>query len=233
MDPQHVIDRYIETVLETGHPPVSVYAFAKSLEVGEREFYEHFPSLEALEGMTWAKTVHDTVAAVESGEEWASFSARQKLLTFLFAYSDRLLDHRSFFLVRFPRLSKGEPFKHPKLHEMRDAFVPFANSILEGGRETGEVACRGRLTSAYPDGLFGHLLSVIEFNLEDTSKGFERTDAFIEKTVRLAFDLIGTQAIDSAFDLVRFLTGRSWNRTESHPGDGHQEMESTSAGSHS
>jgi len=93
---------------------------------------------------------------------------------------------------------------------MRHAFTEFAGRVLDGGKGNGEVACRGNLTRAYPLGFFGHLLSVIEFNLDDTSKGFERTDAYIEKSVRLAFDLIGTQAVDSAFDLFRFLSGRSW-----------------------
>jgi hypothetical protein len=45
----------------------------------------------------------------------------------------------------------------------------------------------------------------MQFNLRDDSEGYERTDEFIEKTVKLAFDLIRTQAIDSAFDLGRFL----------------------------
>ena len=93
---------------------------------------------------------------------------------------------------------------------MRQVFTEFAERVLDSGKESGEVACRGTLTQAYPLGLFGHLISVIEFNLEDTSTRFERTDAYIEKSVRLAFDVIGTQAVDSAFDLFRFLSGRSW-----------------------
>lgn len=97
---------------------------------------------------------------------------------------------------------------------MRRAFTDFVDEVLNEGEGTGEVACRGTLTRTYPLGLFGHFLSVIEFNLEDTSKGFERTDAYIEKSVRLAFDVIGTQAVDSAFDLLRFLRGRSWGARE-------------------
>jgi hypothetical protein len=50
-----------------------------------------------------------------------------------------------------------------------------------------------------------HWRSVLEYFLKDESQGFERTDAFIEKTVEFAFDLLRTQAIDSAADLARFL----------------------------
>lgn len=209
MDHDHVIGKYVHTVLETGHPPVSVYAFAKELEVSERDFFEHFASFEALEAHIWKRVVTDTISAVEHGEEWQGFSAQQRLLTFYYALCDRILDQRSFFLSCFPRLPKGEK-PHQSLCGMRGAFTEFAERILDSGKESGEVACRGTLARTYPLGLFGHLLSVIEFNLEDTSSGFERTDAYIEKSVRLAFDVIGTQAVDSAFDLFRFLSGRSW-----------------------
>ncbi len=209
MDHDHAIGKYIHLVLETGHPPASVYAFAKDLEVSEREFFEHFASFEALEAEIWKRAVADTIHAVEHGDEWSGFSAQQKLLTFYYALCDRILDQRSFFLARFPRLPKGDK-PHQSLCGMRHAFTGFAERVLASGRENGEVACRGNLTRAYPLGLFGHLLSVIEFNLEDTSRGFERTDAYIEKSVRLAFDVMGTQAVDSAFDLFRFLSGRSW-----------------------
>ena len=97
---------------------------------------------------------------------------------------------------------------------MRTAFTELADEILERGMSNGEIACRGAMSRTYPIGLFGHFLSVIEFNLADTSSGFERTDAYVEKSVRLAFDVIGTQTVDSAFDLFRFLSGRSWGRSE-------------------
>ena len=209
MDHEHVIGKYIHTVLETGHPPASVYSFAKELEISEREFFEHFASFDALEAHLWKRVVTDAIAAVEHSEEWGGFSAQQKLLTFYYALCDRILDQRSFFLSRFPRLPKGDKPRR-SLCGMRQVFTEFAERVLDSGKESGEVACRGTLTQAYPLGLFGHLLSVIEFNLEDTSTRFERTDAYIEKSVRLAFDVIGTQAVDSAFDLFRFLSGRSW-----------------------
>jgi hypothetical protein len=40
---------------------------------------------------------------------------------------------------------------------------------------------------------------------DDTSAGFEKTDAAIEKSVNLAFDLIGKGAVDSIFDFAKFL----------------------------
>jgi hypothetical protein len=39
----------------------------------------------------------------------------------------------------------------------------------------------------------------------DNSRAFEQTDAAIEKSVNLAFDLIGKGAVDTAFDFAKFL----------------------------
>lgn len=209
MDRKDVIYKYVSHVLKKGGPPASVHSFTLKLGVSEREFFEHFGSFEGLEAQIWEDSVKQTVEAVESGTEWQGFSAQQKLLAFLYAYCDQILDHRSFFLTRFPRIARqGAP---PQvLSPMRAAFTRFADGIVDDGTESGDIACRGAVSRSYPLAFFGHFLSVIEFNLSDTSRGFERTDAYIEKSVRLAFDVVGTQALDSAVDLVRFLGGRSW-----------------------
>ncbi|MEM9280939.1 MAG: hypothetical protein AAGA96_03870 [Verrucomicrobiota bacterium] len=212
MERHEILNRYQHHVLEHGGPPASVYSFAKHLEIGEREFFEEFGSFEAVESAIWEGTVRETIEAVRSGGDWDGFNAKQKLLSFLYAYCDRVLDQRSFFLARFPRLKPSSGNPPEGLCGMRVAFTEFADQVLDSGKENGEVACRGALTQTYPLGLFGHFLSVIEFNLSDTSTRFERTDAYIEKSVRLAFDVIGTQAVDSAFDLFRFLSGRSWGK---------------------
>tara|TARA_B100001093_G_scaffold223682_1_gene214362 strand:- start:56309 stop:56953 length:645 start_codon:yes stop_codon:yes gene_type:complete len=214
MDRREIMGRYQHYVLEHGKPPPSVYAFAKELGIEERELFEHFGSFESLESSLWEETVRETIESVRSGEDWAGLNAHQCLLTFLYAYCDRILDQRSFFLARFPRWKRSSGQPPEGLCGMRTAFTELADEILERGMSNGEIACRGSLTRTYPIVLFGHFLSVIEFNLADASSGFERTDAYVEKSVRLAFDVIGTQAVDSAFDLFRFLSGRSWGRPE-------------------
>ncbi|MEM8954178.1 MAG: hypothetical protein AAGD22_08515 [Verrucomicrobiota bacterium] len=208
MDKAELMGRYREHVLETGHPPASVYAFTKSFGASERDFFEQFASFDALESGIWRTAVDETVAKVQESDDWEGFTAQQKLLTFHFAFTDQILNHRSFFLARFPRTTDRPGWPSKQLHGMRDSFVPFAKSIVDTGMERSEIVCRGPLNRGYPQGLFLHFLTVVDFNLNDDSQGFERTDAFVEKSVRLAFDLIGTQAIDSAADLVRFLFRR-------------------------
>lgn len=207
MENQEIIVKYIDHVLEHGGMPKSAHAFAKDLGISDREFFEKFPSFETLEAAIWAGLVLETVEQIKAGPEWPNFSAHQRLLTFHFAFCERILDERSFFLARFPRTSRGE-FPGKRLEHMRKAFTDFAEKLIQEGKERDEVACRGPISKTYPQACFAHFVSVIEFNLVDESPGFERTDAFIEKSVKLAFDLIRTSAVDSAFDLVKFLVER-------------------------
>jgi AcrR family transcriptional regulator len=211
MEPNHLITKYKQHVLEEGAPPASVFKFSKGLGVSERQFFDHFASFEALEASIWQQLVADTITAIRAGKEWQGFTAQQKLLTFYYAFFENALDERSLLLLRFPRWKCAQS-SSSQLGAMKREFNAFAAELITEGTENNEVACRGKINHTYPTALFGHFLSAIEFNLTDDSPRFERTDAFIEKSVRLAFDLITSNALESAFDLVRFLTGRHWEK---------------------
>ncbi|MFQ3671681.1 MAG: hypothetical protein SNJ84_09510, partial [Verrucomicrobiia bacterium] len=106
-------------------------------------------------------------------------------------------------LFRFRNLS---PWCHPAwLSGFRQRIRDHFNELIELGTAAGTIAPRGRLRTLYPDGLYLVLRSTLDFHLRDTSPGFERTDAFWEKSARFAFDLISSGALDSALDLARFL----------------------------
>jgi hypothetical protein len=198
-----IMAAYCENLREHGRPPETVFAFCKKLEIPEREFFREFASFDAVESAYWESLVDRVVVAVEAGAEWPQFTARQKLLSFLYAFCEESLDHRSVMLSRLAALG---PLARPGFLKGFEArFKSFAKSLLEHGSASGEVAERGRLSGLYPDALYTHFRGVIDFHLKDDSRAYERTDAFIEKTVAVAFDLIGTQIVDSALDLARFL----------------------------
>lgn len=186
-----------------GHPPASVPAMCEPLGVPERDFYTEFGSIEALESSFWEDLVAKTITAVEAGPEWQGFGARQRLLAFLFAFLEKSLDVRTVLLFRFRSLS---PLCNPEwLRGMEQRYKEWASDLVAHASATGEIADRGRLSGLYPAAFYLHLRAVIDFNVKDTSARYERSDAFVEKSTHLAFDLLRTQAIDSAFDLLRFL----------------------------
>lgn len=201
-----IIDACMEQIRQRGRPPGSVARLCRKLGIEERAFFSEFPSMPAVEGAFWAGTIDRTLARVTNESPWVEFNARQQFLTFLFAYLEDALGFRSLLLSRFSEL---RPYDQPAwLHTFRERFDRFAHEVLDRGLETGEIARRGNFSSFYPQGLYLHFRSVIAFSLQDDSQGFERTDAFVEKTVRLAFDVVAPQAFDSALDLARFFLPR-------------------------
>jgi AcrR family transcriptional regulator len=204
---QRITDAVIEELRVHGQPPASVYSFCLKLGITERDFFHEFASFDAVESGFWQQLIERVASAVQSGVEWESFSARQRLLTFYFAYCEESLDVRSLLLSRVAKLS---PLERPAfLKGLERRFKEFAEGVVAHGISTGEIAPRGRLSTFYPETLYVHFRSVIDFHLKDESYRFERTDAFIEKSVTVAFDLLRTQVFDSAFDLARFLFSRA------------------------
>jgi len=195
---------------EEGEPPRSVARFCKGLGITEAVFFKQFPSLHAVEKAFWRHWISDVISAVEEGDDWQEFAARERYLAFLFALTQSANERRSLLLERFHDIS---PLSHPgALEGMRGEFLEFARRLIDHGTSSGEIAERRGLTALYPGILYVHLRWVIDQHLKDESEGFERTDAFIEKTVTLAFDLFRSQALDSAADLLRFLLpGNPWS----------------------
>lgn len=201
-----IIAAYAEHLREHGAPPVSVFRFVKDRGWEERVFFGEFANFDAVESAMWRGVVDRVAAAVSSGAEWPGFTARQRLLAFLFAFSEESLAWRSLLLTRVAVC--GAVARAPHLRGLEEGFKAFVGPVLEHGTAGGEIAERGRLSGAYPEVFYLHFRAVLDFHLKDTSPSYERTDAFIEKSVTLAFDLIGTQAVDSAFDFARFLLAR-------------------------
>lgn len=197
-------DAYRAHILEEGEPPVSVYRFCRHLEIEEKVFFEHFSSLEALEASIWEEWSAQARHAIETDADSDSAGAMQLHLTYLYTFIDILQSNRSFLLLRWPR-NTGPVC--PRLRGLRRDFDLLASQILQKGRETNEIRCPRQLDSALSSALATHLIWVVEFYCDDDSDGFERTDAFIEKSVRLFFELAGGSAIASGIDLARFLAG--------------------------
>lgn len=200
----NLLESYRLYVLENGKRPASVYQFCKDNGITEPTFYEQFPSLHSLEAEIWAQLIRDTRDTVEADEDYAGYSVRQKVLAFHYTLLEIASQQRSFMLERFPGVKPG----CRDTRRMEAVFTDYAETWVDQGIENGEIARRPNVTNWYPQAFTLVMLFVLDHWLKDESERFERTDALIEKGVTLMFDLIRTQALDSAFDLLRFFGGR-------------------------
>lgn len=202
--PSLIRESYINHLLEEGHVPVSIYKFTKSIKIKENDFYDHYNSFDGIEEDIWKFFARDTIARLHNDQIFMEYSAREKLLAFYFTFIEVLKERRSYVLFKLHNMPRSS--KTPSLfHGLKTEFLTFANDIVQEGKETEEVADRPYLTNKYKDGLWWQLMFVVNFWVKDTSKGFEKTDAAIEKAVHLSFDLMGKGPVDSMVDFAKFI----------------------------
>ncbi len=201
---QKILVAYEEAVLTSGTVPASVFAFCKERGIRERDFFDRFSSFPQVERALWESWVSEAIGTVDGDAEASGYSARERYLAFLFTFVEVMKDHRSWILSRFPGLPKAlgcEGFAG-----MRDAFGAFANG-LDVRLPVEEVSGRFAPSDWRAKILYPHFLGVIDFFRNDVSEGFSRTDAFIEKSVRAAFEVLDGGVVEAGLDLFRFLAG--------------------------
>jgi hypothetical protein len=195
---------YIDYVLTEGEEPKSVYVFAKKNKMTEAEFYKHFGSFKALEQQIWADIANKTLAEIKGQEVWAQYSAREKALSYFYAFFELLKQQRSFAVYSVKKQPKGITTP-PVFADLREVFENFCNEILSEGIESGELSDRKFFSKRYKDALWVQFGFVLHFWINDNSTGFEKTDEAIEKGVNVTFDLFQRSPIDNLFEYGKFL----------------------------
>jgi AcrR family transcriptional regulator len=201
---------YRDFLITEGKQPASVYKFCKDHGFKETEFYQYFASFEALERSIWKGYIDQTCSRMENDNDYLGFTAREKILTFYFSLAELLKSDRSF-AVHQLRLWKNPATVPVFLKGFKESFREWINSVLNEGKTTGEVAKRPFLDERYDRLFWMHFMFILQFWVHDESSGFEKTDEAIEKSVNLAFDLIGKGVLDSALDFGKFLYQNSKN----------------------
>lgn len=199
-----IIDAYKSYLLLHGEQPKSVYKFCLDLEMKEEDFFNQFGSFEAIDRVIWKDFAASTSSRLQADPSFSNFTAREKLLTYYFALAEVLKTNRSYVLLLSRNHNRPE-FLPNFLKDFKISFEQFLEQVLHDGLSKNEIAKRPFLDKRYPDLFWIHMSFFLLYWKDDTSKGFENTDAFIEKSINLAFDLIGKGALDTAVDFIKFL----------------------------
>ncbi|MEO6150927.1 MAG: TetR family transcriptional regulator C-terminal domain-containing protein [Mucilaginibacter sp.] len=195
---------YIDYVLTNDEQPKSVYVFAKKNKMTEEEFYRYFGSFNAVEQSVWADFAKKTLNEVRSQEVWPQYSAREKALSFFYAFFELIKSSRSFAVYSVKK--QPRTLSTPIVFEpLKDIFEGFADEILNEGLESGELSDRKFFAKRYKDALWLQFGFVLNFWIKDNTAGFEQTDEAIEKGINVTFDLFERSPIDNLLDYGKFL----------------------------
>lgn len=197
-------EAYREYVLENGSQPASIFKFVKSIKIKEEVFYEHFNSFENVEKEIWLDLLKQTLEAIQSEEVYDEYSAREKLLAFYYTFIEVMKSQRSY-ILQTAKPGNRPDFSPYFLEYLKKDFIEFVEEILLEAQETEEVKARPYISDRYKDGIWVQFLFVLRFWFKDDSRGFEKTDAAIEKAVNLSFDLMGKGPLDAMIDFAKFI----------------------------
>jgi AcrR family transcriptional regulator len=202
---EKIASAYVDSLVSTGKQPASVYKFCHDLGIKEEDFYDFFGSFQGIEQHVWKQFADRTILRLKADEAFNGFTIREKVLAFYYTLLEELKSNRSFVLFQLGGIPKLEGFTPEYLKGFKASFEAFFESLLTEGKTNGEIANRPYLDKRYPQLFWLHMGFILHFWKDDGSAGFENTDAAVEKSVNLAFDLIGRGAVDSAIDFGKFL----------------------------
>lgn len=198
-----IIQAFIEFELLEGRAPHSPLELTKKIKLKESEFYEHFSGLDKLRSVILNDIVMKTLVTLDADEMYSDYSAREKLLALYFTLFEKFLEQRSYFVNRYSHI-RNLPDTSPDWKLFLESLTTRVQEILNEAKSEQEIEDRPLIGNHYAKGyklLFAYLFRVW---LKDDTEGFTTTDAAIEKSVNLSFELLGKSPLDSLLDFGKF-----------------------------
>lgn len=197
-----IITSYMHYVLENGKKPHNVFKFAKENDMSESDFYAHFPSFEELEKEIFCEFLTQSLGLLEKNEEYQTFDAQNKLLSFYYTFFEILTKNRSY-AIHAIKSDKMKGFGVTK--RLGKHFKQFIHSIEIETMTIPEDRLNSFKDKSIAEAYWGQFAFIMGYWERDTSPNFEKTDILIEKLVNTAFQLQDIKPLESVLDLGKFL----------------------------
>jgi hypothetical protein len=190
-------------LLRNGKSPVTVYAFCEDIGVQESEFYNFYGSFKTLEKDIWTEMFENVSAILNSDENYPEYTSYEKWLSFLYTIIEEFKTNRSYVMLRCEDLEIKE-LRPWFLDSFKKNVSQLVGEIVNQGLESDEIATRPVITSKYNEVLWVQFLYVLRVWVNDESEDFQITDAAIEKTSVMLFEMMKKGPIDMLIDFVKF-----------------------------
>lgn len=194
---------YSDYLLRNNHPPASIYVFCKDNDFEEAEFYKLYASFEAIEEAFFKNMCEYCISLIQKDENYGTYDASQKLSSFYFTFIEMATANRSMVVKLLKESPRDKAMK--KLASMRESYINFVTYVLEKPIKIDLKNFAQLQDKALQEASWLQFMSIIKFWLDDTSSGFEKTDVFIEKSVKASFDLAYNLPTKSILDFGKFL----------------------------
>jgi hypothetical protein len=201
---ENVIGFYMDYFLEHNKKPSSVYQFAKLNNFEEAEFYKHFTNFETIDETIFEVFFEQTLQLLQKSDEYESYDAKTKLLSFYYTFFEIFTANRSF-VVAILNHDKNQLKNIKKLELLRKHFKNFFQSLEIEKLDLQQEKLIEIQEKSMAEMAWIQFALLMKFWIDDTSSSFEKTDIFIEKSVNASFDLMDIKPLKSLFDLGKFM----------------------------
>jgi hypothetical protein len=201
---EKIVAAYINYVLENGEQPKSVYLFAKLNGFTEAEFYNFYGTIESIEKEIFNIFLENTINLLDKDPNYAGYDMQTKMLSFYFTFFELLTANRSYVTMSLKKY--GNQLKNLKeLSKLRRSFASYVSDIISDDYRTKQESFQDFQTKTIQESAWIQLLLTMKFWLDDTSPAFEKTDIYIEKSVKVSFELMNVAPLDSLIDFGKFI----------------------------
>jgi hypothetical protein len=201
---ESIVSMYMEYVLENNEKRKSVYLFSKLNDFSENEFYTFFGNLDGLEKEIFVLFLEKTLILLEKDIEYENFDMKSKLLSFYFTFFELLTANRSYSILTLKQ-HKSLLLNVTILSELRKKFKEYVSGIITDDYRIKQEKIQEFQEKALTESFWLQFLLTIKFWMDDSSPAFEKTDIYIEKSVKASFELIKITPLDSLIDFGKFI----------------------------
>ena len=199
-----IVSLYMNYKLENNNKPKSVYQFAKENGFTETEFYSFFGTIESVEKEIFKLFLERTLTLIQKDPSYETYDMQSKILSFYFTFFEILSANRSYVVMSLKE-HQNQLKNLMQLSSLRVGFKNFITAILTDELRTQHEKFQNIQEKAIQESAWIQFLLTMKFWMDDESPAFEKTDIYIEKSVKLSFELMNITPIDSLIDFGKFI----------------------------
>jgi len=199
-----IVSMYMNYRLEKSDRPKSVYQFAKENGFDETLFYSFFGTLESVEKEIYKIFIEKTIDLIQKDPAYENYDMKDKMLSFYFTLFEMMSANRSYVLLTLKE-HQNQLKNLMQLSSFRTEFKNYVSEIITDDVRIQYEKFQNIQEKAIKESAWIQFLMILKFWLEDESAAFEKTDIFIEKSVKAGFELMNITPIESVIDFGKFL----------------------------
>ncbi len=199
-----IVSMFMNYRLEHNDKPKSVYQFTKLNGFEEKEFYSFFGTIESVEKVIFKMFLEKTIELVQKDANYETYDMKSKMLSFYFTFFEILSANRSYVVMSLKE-HQNQMKNLMQLSSLRSGFKSYVSEIITDEERTKTEKFQNFQEKTIQETSWIQFLLTMKFWLDDESPAFEKTDIFIEKSVKVSFELMNTTPLDSLLDFGKFI----------------------------